>query len=465
MKIVVLNGSPKGNISVTMQYVNFIQKNFPIHELKIIQISQNIKKIEEDEKSFQEILEEIRSSGGVLWAFPVYYMLVHSHYKRFIEIISEKGAEHIFRDKYTALLTTSIHFYDHTAHNYMNAISDDLGMRYTGSFSAEMYDLLKDKERERLLLFAENFFESIENNIITSKNYTPLIHKSVDYIPDHTGIKIDDRDKKIVIVTDAEDSQINLVRMIERFKRSYLNHIEVINLHKIDIKAGCQGCLSCGYNYQCIYRDRDDYIEFYNTKIKTADILIFAGQIKDRYLSSRWKLFFDRSFFNTHTPSLIGKQIGYIISGPLSQIPNLRQILDAYTEGQQANLVDFITDEYEDSAKIDALLQSLAKRVVRFADQNYIKSKTFLSIGGMKIFRDDIWGRLRFIFQADHKFYKRHGIYDFPQKDIRTRISNAMMILLTKQPSFRKEFTKRIKTEMIKPLQKVLSCNYSANTE
>ena len=34
-----------------------------------------------------------------------------------------------------------------------------------------------------------------------------------------------------------------------------------------------------------------------------------------------------------------------ILSGPLSQIPNLRQILEAYTEWQQANLVDFVTDE------------------------------------------------------------------------------------------------------------------------
>ena len=34
MKIIVLNGSPKGDISVTMQYVRFIQKKFPQHELR-----------------------------------------------------------------------------------------------------------------------------------------------------------------------------------------------------------------------------------------------------------------------------------------------------------------------------------------------------------------------------------------------------------------------------------------------
>ena len=80
MKITVLNGSPKGMTSVTMQYVHYIQKEFPQHELKIINIAQRIKKIESDERTFQEILNEIKSSDGVLWASPVYFFLVPSNY-------------------------------------------------------------------------------------------------------------------------------------------------------------------------------------------------------------------------------------------------------------------------------------------------------------------------------------------------------------------------------------------------
>jgi hypothetical protein len=141
----------------------------------------------------------------------------------------------------------------------------------------------------------------------------------------------------------------------------------------------------------------------------------------------------------------------------LSQIPNLRQILEGYTEWQQANLVDFITDEHGDSTEIDALLQNFAGRLIRLSDEGYIKPATFLGISGMKIFRDDVWGRLRFPFQADHKFYKKHGIYDFPQKDYKARIRNRVLILLTKIPPMRKEiYTKKIKAEMIKPFQNIL---------
>ena len=456
MKIIVLNGSPKGNISATMQYVHFIQKKFPQHELKILNISQSIKRIEKDEKTFQEIIDQVKSSNAVLWASPVYFSLVPANYKRFIELISEKGVEDVFQNKHTAFLTTSIHYFDHTSHNYMHAICDDLNMRYVGSFSADMADLQKAEERERLRLFAANFFDEIGNNTLPPKSYMSVTWRDFDYAPGDVENKIDVSNKKVLILTDSQDHQTNLVRMIERFRASFSSEIEVINLWDIDIKGACLGCVHCGYDNQCVYEGKDDYIDFYNTKVKTADILVWAGTIKDRYLSSRWKVFFDRFFFNGHAPSLIGKQIGFIISGPLSQVPNLRQILEGQVEVKHGNPVDFVTDEYGDSTKIDNSLQYLARRLVQFADNNYIKSSTFLGVGGTKIFRDAVWGRLRFSFRADHVAYRKLGIYDFPQKEYKVRIINAIFLLLLKLPAFRVEFNKRRKKEMIKPLQKIL---------
>ena len=456
MKITVLNGSPKGATSVTMQYVHYIQKKFPQHELRIFNISQRIKKIEKDVQAFQEILESIRSSDGILWASPVYSYLVPANYKRFIELISEKGVEDVFQNKHTAFLTTSIHFFDHTAHNYMHAVCDDLDMRYVGSFSAEFDDLLKAEERERLRLFAANFFDEIGNNTLPPKSYMPVTWRDFDYAPGDVENKIDVGNKKVLILTDSQDHQTNLVRMIETFRASFSSEIEVINLWDIDIKGACLGCIQCGYDNKCVYEGKDDYIDFHNTKVKPADILVWAGTIKDRYLSSRWKVFFDRGFFKGHAPSLIGKQIGFIISGPLSQVSNLRQILEALVEVKHGNPVDFVTDEYGDSTKIDNSLQYLARRLVQFAHNNYIKSSTFLGVGGTKIFRDAVWGRLRRSFRADHVAYRKLGIYDFPQKEYKTRIRNAIFLLLLKSQAFRGEFNKRMKKESIKPLQKVL---------
>ena len=217
MKIVVLSGSPKGDISVTMQYVHSLQKKFPQHELKILNISQRIQVIEKDEKAFREIIDEVSLANGVLWAFPLYFLLVHSHYKRFIELIFERGVEDAFQGKYTAALSTSIHFYDHTAHNYINAICDDLDMKYAGAFSADMYDLLEEKKRETLTLFAEHFLGAIENNVPTTKNFQPVPRSQFAYVPGDVESKVDIGGKKVVVLTDSADGQTNLGKMIQRF--------------------------------------------------------------------------------------------------------------------------------------------------------------------------------------------------------------------------------------------------------
>ena len=457
MKITVLNGSPKGEQSVTLQYVRYIQKKHPQHEFVYFDVAEKIRKIEKEERTFGEILEAVKSSQAVLWAFPLYFFLVPAQYKRFIELIFERGAGEAFRGRHAAVITTSIHFYDHTAHNYLQAICDDLDMKYAGGFSPAMYDLLRRRERERLGLFAENFFTAVEKDTRLSKAHRPLTASAFEYRPGPATAPVESGGRKILLVTDAEDAQGNLNGMIRRFTGGIAGEVEVVNLRTLDIRGGCLGCIRCGYDNTCVYDGRDGFIEFFNGKVRNADVLVLAGAVRDRYLSSTWKLFFDRSFFNNHMPNLTGKQIGFIVSGPLGQIPNLRQVLEAYMEMQKANVVDFVTDEPGDPARIDAQLQGLADNLVRCARQGYVKPTTFLGVGGRKIFRDDIWGDLRFPFVADHRFYSRHGFYDFPQKRYRKRIINALMIALARIPSIRKEiYVRRMKGEMVKPLLNVL---------
>ncbi len=458
MKIVVLNGSPKGNASVTMQYVAFIQKKFPEHELKIINIAQEIKKIENSARTFEDVVDDIKTSACVLWAFPLYVMLVHGNYKRIIELIHERGAQGVFRDKYAAALSTSIKFYDHTAHNYIHAICDDLEMRYVDFYSAEMRDMLKERERQRLALFAAHLFETVEKALPTFRQYAPACWEAPLHQFAAGNHALDQGGKKIVIVTDELNPQANLGRMIGRFQSAFRQPVEVVDIGRLDIKGGCLGCLQCGYDYACVYKDKDAFMAMFNAKLKTADVLLFAGTIRDRYLASRWKTFFGRSFFNTHTPSLVDKQWGWLISGPLRQNEFLREILQAWAEIQQSNLVGIITDEERDSARLDAQIQQLAENSLRDAMRAYVRPATFLRVGGMKIFRDEIWGHLRTVFQADHRYYKANGIYNFPQKKLKVRLLNAFVALLFTIPAIRRRFyTREIKPGMIRNLQRVVA--------
>ena len=91
MKIVVLNGSPKGNLSTTLQYVRFMEKKFPGNSLQVFNIAHDIRKIETDETIFRGIIDGMKDADCILWAFPIYYFLVAAQYKRFIELIWERG--------------------------------------------------------------------------------------------------------------------------------------------------------------------------------------------------------------------------------------------------------------------------------------------------------------------------------------------------------------------------------------
>jgi hypothetical protein len=86
----------------------------------------------------------------------------------------------------------------------------------------------------------------------------------------------------------------------------------------------------------------------------------------------------------------------------------------------------------------------------------YIPPPTFYQVAGNKLFRDTIWGRLRPVFQADHRYYKEHGMYNFPQKHYKWRMINSLLVMLTKIPAVRREFIKRMKKEMIKPCANAL---------
>ncbi len=461
MKIVVLNGSPKGDLSVTRQYVLHLEKAFPQHRFVVLHVAQQSRKLERDAAAFDAVIDDVRSADGVIWAFPLYILLVCSQYKRFIELIAERGAESAFRGKHAVTLSTSINYFDHNAHVYMRSVCEDLGMRFVGIHSARMNDIMKEEERQQLRLFAQDFFTAIERGLEfprasaalpTAAGATPR-----PYVPVSPVSAADTRGRRIVILTDVQPGragQESLLAMTSRLAAAWGGRARQVNLHDVDIKGGCQGCLRCGAAYRCAYTGKDGFIDFYNSVLVPADIIVFAGALAARQLSWKWREFFDRSFFNTHTPSLVGKQFAFLVSGPLSLLPEFRETYEGWAELQRSNLVAFVSDEAGDARLLDAALDQLAERLVRFSETAYIRPRTFLGVAGMKIFRDDIWSELRVVFRADHKAYKRLGFYDFPQRKIGKRLVMGLAWFITGLPGIRSRFPSMIRTQMAAPMRR-----------
>ena len=48
MKILVINGSPKGSYSITLQTIHYLEKHFSAHNFEILNAGQKIKSLEKD---------------------------------------------------------------------------------------------------------------------------------------------------------------------------------------------------------------------------------------------------------------------------------------------------------------------------------------------------------------------------------------------------------------------------------
>ncbi len=457
MEILILNGSPKGRQSVTMQYIAYLEKKFPQHTFNIWDVSQRIRMLENDAALFNQVIDQVRQADAVIWGFPLYILMVHANYKRFVELIWERGVQDAFARKYTASLSTSIHFFDHTAHNYIHAICDDLNMIFVDSFSADMNDLQEEQGQLKLTTFFNLFMDTVEKKMVVPKVYQPLRLSNFVYQPGQPLAPVNGGDKKIVILHDENDRHSNLGEMISRCQDRFGGKATVVNIHELNIKGSCLGCLQCSGSYHCSYTGKDDYIEFYKSTVMTADILIYAGTLVDRFLSSRWKIFLDRIFFNTHTPVLIGKQVGFLVSGPISQVPNLFEILRGFFEFQGANLVGVVSDEVAVSAELDHAVDHLVDRMLASSQMEYVHPQTFLGVGGTKLFRDDIYGRLRTVFAADHRAYQQMGIYKtFPQKNLPIILLNTFIAPLVNIPFIRRKFNSMIKQQMVNGFQSAI---------
>jgi multimeric flavodoxin WrbA len=413
MKFVVLNGSPRETSSFTFQYLRYIETNFPLHDYVVHHIGRKIKKIETNQDYFDSILEDIKGADGVIWLYPVYIQLIPSQFKRFIELVFERKKQSSFKGKNATSISTSGKFYDHLAHYYIQAISEDFGMNYSRGYSAEMMELMKKDERTRLRKFFMQFVNKCENKTATAKYYSPL---AFDY-PIYKPTKVNDNPKtkiyKVTVLTDATESDVSLNNMINTFVKLIPSEVTIVNLNEVDIKGGCLGCLKCAAENICFYPD--GYMEIFKQQVILTDALVYAFKTQDRYFSSRMKTYFDRAFFNGHRPVFTGQQQAYFVSGPLRQMPILREAIEGMSEVGRANIVGVVTDEYTDSKIITNLIQNIIDGMLwGIENDKYAGPKTFLGIGGHKVFRDLIY-TYQIIFPQDYSYYKKEKLFDWPK--------------------------------------------------
>ncbi len=456
MKVFVLNGSPHGKNGVTAQYTQFLATNFPEHIFETAEVARILGKLERSPEELEKLVGKLTEADAIIWAFPVYSMLVPSQLKRFIELLFENDSGQLLQGKIATGISTSANFYDHTAHDYMHGISVDLGLRYVRGFSAEMKDILSPEGRANFLGFARDFFWKVDQNNILEDRTIPEINWIA---PDLRTLAMPDavsksQDKSIVIISDANPEDHNLITMLDLFERLSPFTVERIELGATRIKGGCIGCLKCGSGDACFYQD--DYAEAF-AKVKEADIVIYAGAIRDRYYSARFKKFIDRYFSNGHRHVLKAGLLGHIVSGPLNQLAPMHETLEAHIQISHCQRLGIISDDHPDPKVTARNIKNLVIFLENWmANPAWRSSPTFLGVGGHKVFRDLVFEN-RAVMSADYAFYKANGLLDFPNADFHQRLKSRLLMMLQKFPSMKASFKKDMNKHRIAPYRKLLS--------
>ncbi len=442
MNILVLNGSPKGEYSITLQTINFLMKLYPEHSFEILHVGHRIKALERD---FSPAAEALKKADLLFFSYPVYTFIAPYQMHRFIELVKESDIS--LEGKFATQFSTSKHFYDVTAHRYIEDNCHDMGLKYIRGLSADMDDLLTEKGQKE----AQDFFQYVSfcvNNDIYEKSSvsnTPAKNAPVN-VPEQNNT---DKDGDIVILTNCEENDEQLAKMIERFKVVMPRKTRVINIAEYEFKGGCLGCFNCAVSGKCVYKDGFD--DFLRGTIQTAQAIVIAFTIKDHSMGASFKLYDDRQFCNGHRTVTMGMPMGYLISGNYSEEFNLQMIVEGRAQVGSNFLAGVATDEVDPDGEIDKLAKNL-----EYALQNsYVPPQNFYGIGGMKIFRDLIW-LMQGMMKADHKFYKAHGQYDFPQKKRGRMLMMYLVGALLSSPEIKSKMGNKMNEGMLMPYKKLL---------
>ena len=445
MKILVLNGSPKGQYSVTLQTINYLQKLCPKHEFEVFHVGQRIKALEKD---FAPAIEAIEKAKLIIFSYPVYTFIAPYQLHRFIELLKESGIN--LEGKFVTQLTTSKHFYDVTAHRYIQDNCQDMRMKFIRGLSADMDDLLQEKGQKEAKDFLKFVFWSMKNNVYEAlpiKGEEKVQLKTVT-VPEEI-MAAEDKKGDVVIVTDCEKDNVQLQNMIARFRRVFPRKTRVVNIREYPFIGGCLGCFNCAVSGKCIYIDKFD--EFLRTQIQTAQSIVYAFSIKDHSMGAAFKLYDDRQFCNGHRTVTMGMPFGYLVSGAYSKEMNLQMILEARAQVGGNFLAGIAVDEVNPDESIDKMAASLNYAL----EHKYVPPQNFYGIGGMKIFRDLIW-IMQGMMKADHKFYKAHGQYDFPQKEWGTMLKMYLVGGLISNPKIKAKMGNAMNEGMLMPYKKLL---------
>ena len=205
--VLVVNGSPKGKNSITLQTSRYLELLFPDLTFDTLHVGAQIKALEKD---MTPAIEKLKGADLIVFSYPVYTFIAPYQLHRFIELLKEYNVD--LSDKYATQISTSKHFYDWTAHRYIEDNALDLNLKYIKGLSADMDDLTTKKGQKEAVDFWNYVLYAVENDILVRNTLDYSTPNKVSVIPNTVtgiGAKAFEECKSLVTIRLGEKSNVS----------------------------------------------------------------------------------------------------------------------------------------------------------------------------------------------------------------------------------------------------------------
>ncbi len=265
MKVCILSCSPKGENSLTLSSVRFLEKFYPNDEFRVhITASVNCP---------DEAVKSCADADLVLFAASIFHLNVHAQMMSMLDDLLAKlktAKNNDLSDTFFTCVTTSNFLYDVGAHAYIKHWADNNHLNYLRILSLKDDSVLEEWGREELFRWFQYTKDTIE-------------YRRSGGIPKVT------KPRRVSIINDGLSSE-----RTDRVKELYEERgceVKVFNIQDKVIKP-CVACFACYSNRKCCIED--DFEKLVDDIGTGADIFVTMGNLKCGMLSQQYKFFTDR---------------------------------------------------------------------------------------------------------------------------------------------------------------------------
>lgn len=290
MFITVLNHSPKGEDSITLQVINYLKKAYSEDHFEVFNCALG--------DVSDELLQSIRESELVIHTSSIFHLGVHAQMIGFLDQLSQYP---VMVNKPVSYVTTSLKLGDSKCEEYIARTMGYQGARVLQMLSLFDEEILSLEGQSKVCKWFEYLKASVVERCETPKYQITWVYCDVD-----------DRNKEI---------EETLREEVDKYFKSS----KVITLEEYQVSP-CVACYNCYTNRQCVLSD--DFLKCCDDIYNESDFIVFVGTLHFGELSEQFKKWLDRHVQWGRVPDNRRKVFGYVV------------VPDAYSEARDTVLFE-----------------------------------------------------------------------------------------------------------------------------